>query len=34
VRVGHDHEGAAQHGAKDGLAQTRVQPVLFRACQP
>ena len=26
VGVGHDHEGVAEHGAKDGLPPSRVQP--------
>ena len=31
--VGHDHEGAAKHGAKDGVPPRPVQPEMKLTCQ-
>jgi hypothetical protein len=33
VGIGHDHEAAAEHGAKDGAPLRWVQPELSRTCQ-
>jgi acyl-CoA thioester hydrolase len=33
VGIGHDHKGAAEHGAKDGLLLGLVQPEMRRQCE-